>query len=334
MKIVVPMAGRGSRLRPHTLTVPKPLVKVAGKPIVERLVEDLARLCQEPLEEIAFVVGDFGAEVEAQLLGIAARLGAKGRICRQERPLGTAHAVLCAAEALDGPVIVAFADTLFKADFHIDPALDGMIWVQQVEDPSRFGVVKYDAEGFITDFVEKPQQFVSDRAIIGIYYFRDGAYLRQELQRLIDEQVVVKGEYQLTDALENMKQQGTRFAIGTVLEWLDCGNKDATVDSNRRYLGFLPADELISPEAQVVNSAIIPPVYLAPGARIENSVVGPYVSVGRNSTIRDSVVRDSIVQDDTVMSSALVEHSMVGSHAAYYGRAKDLSIGDYTVIKE
>lgn len=333
MKIIIPMAGRGSRLRPHTLTVPKPLVKVVGKPIVERLVEDLAQMCEEPIDEIAFIIGDFGEAVERQLMEIANRMGAKGRICYQDKPLGTAHAILCAGDSLEGNVIVAFADTLFKADFHIDKDKDGIIWVQQVEDPSRFGVVKYDENEVITDFIEKPQTFVSDRAIIGIYYFKDGAYLRSELQRLIDENIVVKGEYQLTDALENMKLAGNKFTIGTVNDWLDCGNKDATVDSNKRYLGFLKGQDLVDASAQVENSTIIPPVFIAAGAKIQNSVVGPYVSIGKNSQVSHAVITNSIIQEDAQVTGAYIENSMVGNHAQYQGRAQDLSIGDYTVVK-
>jgi glucose-1-phosphate thymidylyltransferase len=201
MKIIVPMAGRGSRLRPHTLTVPKPLVPVAGKPIVQRLVEDITKVCGEPVDEIAFIIGDFGDQVEKDLITVAEGLGAKGSIYHQEEALGTAHAILCAKDSLKGNVVVAFADTLFRADFTLDSSADGIIWVNQIDDPSAFGVVKLNQENVITDFVEKPVEFVSDLAIIGIYYFKDGAYLKDELQYLIDNDIKEKGEYQLTNAL-------------------------------------------------------------------------------------------------------------------------------------
>ena len=171
MKIIVPMAGRGSRLRPHTLTVPKPLVPIAGKPIVQRLVEDITKVCGEKVDEIAFIIGDFGTQVEKDLVAIAESLGAKGSIYHQEEALGTAHAILCAKDSLKGNVVVAFADTLFRADFTLDSSADGIIWVNQIDDPSAFGVVKLNTENVITDFVEKPKEFVSDLAIIGIYYF-------------------------------------------------------------------------------------------------------------------------------------------------------------------
>ena len=247
MNIVIPMAGRGSRLRPHTLTVPKPLVPVGGKPIVERLAEDIVAMSAEPVEEIAFVIGDFGAEVEAQLLAVAERLGAKGHICYQDEPLGTAHAILCGAACLTGPVVVAFADTLFRADFTIDPTADGVLFVKQVENPSAFGVVVTDEDGAITDYVEKPSEFVSDLAMIGIYAFRDGERLKRELQRLIDEDVIKGGEYQLPDALRNMTQAGLRFEPGTVTHWMDCGNKVATVDTNHRILELTAKNSKLRP---------------------------------------------------------------------------------------
>ena len=169
MKIIIPMAGMGKRMRPHTLTVPKPLIPVAGKPIVQHLMEDIISVCPEKVDEIAFVVGRFGSQVEKTLTDIAASLGAKGTIHYQDEPLGTAHAILCAHSSLKGKVVVAFADTLFKSNAKIDSEKDGAIWVKQIEDPRQFGVVKVNSENIITDFVEKPAQFVSDLAIIGIY---------------------------------------------------------------------------------------------------------------------------------------------------------------------
>src|SRR6476469_3094264 len=275
MKIIVPMAGMGKRMRPHTLTVPKPLIPIAGKPIVQRLVEDIAKVCGEPVDEVAFIIGRFGEAVEKSLVAIAESVGAKGTIVYQDEPLGTAHAILCAKESLSGPLVVAFADTLFKADFTLDSSVPGTIWVQKVEDPRPFGVVKLNEQGQITDFVEKPETFVSDLAIIGIYYFQDGEYLRDELQYLLDNDIKDKGEYQLTNALENMKNKGTTFVPGRVTEWLDCGNKDATVFTNQRYLEYIKDEpELVSPAATIVNSIIIPPVFIGEGAVINNSVIG------------------------------------------------------------
>lgn len=330
MKIIVPMAGRGSRLRPHTLTVPKPLIPIAGKPIVQRLVEDIVRVCGQKVDEIAFIIGDFGEETERHLIDVAEKLGAKGTIYYQDEPLGTAHAILCAKRSMNGPCVVAFADTLFRADFTLDAEAEGVIWVKQVADPSAFGVIKMDDEGVITDFVEKPKEFVSDLAIIGIYFFRDGELLRDELQYLIDNDITDKGEYQLTDALENMKAKGLKFVPGTVNEWMDCGNKDVTVDTNSRMLGFLKNEEaLISDDVVLENSKIVEPCYIGPGVTLRNSTVGPNVSVGRGTVIEDSTIQTTIIQEDSVISNMNLENSMIGNKAVLNGKFKSISLGDY-----
>ena len=335
MKIIVPMAGMGKRMRPHTLTVPKPLVPIAGKPIVQRLVEDIAKVCGEPVDEVAFIIGRFGAEVEKSLVKIAESVGAKGTIVYQDEPLGTAHAILCAKDSLTGPLVVAFADTLFKADFTLDSSVSGTIWVQQVADPKPFGVVKLDAQGRITDFVEKPQEFVSDLAIIGIYYFQDGEYLRSELQYLLDNDIKDKGEYQLTNALENMKNKGTVFVPGRVTEWLDCGNKDATVFTNQRYLEYLKerGENLVHESAKITNSVLIEPVYVGEGAIITDSVVGPHVSLGAHANVRDSRLSNSIVQQSASLLNVVITNSMVGNFASVTGTPDDLSLGDYNQLR-
>ena len=333
MRIIVPMAGMGKRMRPHTLTVPKPLVPIAGKPIVQRLVEDIAKVCGQKVDEVAFIIGNFGKEVEAQLIKIAESVGAKGSIYYQDKPLGTAHAILCAEPSLDGNLVVAFADTLFKADFTLDTTPDGTIWVQKVEDPRPFGVVTMDGNGVINKFVEKPETFVSDLAIIGIYYFKDGAYLKKELQYLIDNDIKDKGEYQLTNALDNMKNKGSKFKPGQVTEWLDCGNKDSTVQTNERYLEYIKGQDLVSKSAKIVNSVLIEPVYIGDDAEIVNSVVGPHVSIGKGTKVKDSIVKKSIVQEKSLIQNANINNSMVGSFASVEGTPMDLSVGDYNVIK-
>jgi glucose-1-phosphate thymidylyltransferase len=332
MKIIIPMAGMGKRMRPHTLTTPKPLIRIAGKPIVQRLAEDISRIAGGELEEIAFIVGDFGKEVEQHLLKIAADLGAAGKIYYQHEALGTAHAILCAGDSLDGKVVVAFADTLFRADFKLDEQKDGVIWVHRVEDPKSFGVIKAGSDKRITAFIEKPQQFISDLAIIGIYYFRDGAYLKQELQSLIDHDVRKGGEYQLTDALENMMKKGTAFTYDEVEEWLDCGNKNATVFTNRRILEFEPEDHLIHPSATLINTIVNKPCFLAENVRIENSIIGPYVSIGEGSCVMNSVINNSIIQSNSRIVNVNLNNSMIGNYVEYKGRPNEDSIGDYTCL--
>ena len=332
MKIIVPMAGRGSRLRPHTLTIPKPLIPVAGKPIVQRLVEDIVQVCGKEVDEIAFVIGDFGKEVENNLLNIAESLGAKGSIYYQDEPLGTAHAILCAQESLAGNCVVAFADTLFKADFKLDSSKDGIIWVSQIDDPSAFGVVKLNDENEITDFVEKPNTFVSDLAIIGIYYFNDGAYLKRELQYLLDNNIKDKGEFQLTNALENMKNKGTKFSPGKVVEWLDCGNKDATVYTNERVLAHNGNE--VSTSATIENSEIIEPCFIGENVVIQNAKIGPYVAIGSNTLVSDSVISKTIIQNDSRINNAKLHNSMIGNNCKFDGKKiqQEVSIGDFSEI--
>lgn len=330
MKIIVPMAGMGKRMRPHTLTTPKPLLPIAGKSIVQRLVEDIAKACTEKVDEIVFIVGHFGKETEDHLKKIASDLGAIGSIYYQEEALGTAHAILCAKETLTGKVVIAFADTLFKADFKMDDSQDGIIWVQKIEDPKAFGVVKINDKNVITDFVEKPEHFVSDLAIIGIYYIKDGANLRKELQYLIDNNIKDKGEYQLTSALENMKNKGIKFSPGKVIEWLDCGNKDSTVFTNQRILEFNKGGNLISKTHISVNSIIIEPCYIGENVQLINSVVGPYVSIGNNSVIEDSIIKNSIVQTHAKISFANIHNSMFGNYVDFKNSNSELSMGDYS----
>lgn len=331
MNIIVPMAGMGKRMRPHTLTTPKPLIPVAGKPIVQWLIEDIVKICGEGVNEVAFVIGRFGEEVEKNLLDIARQVGAKGKIYYQDEPLGTAHAILCAKESLEGNVSVVFADTLFKADFTLDRSKDAIIWVQQIEDPRQFGVVKVNPEGVITEFIEKPQEFVSDLAIIGIYYFKDGAYLREELQYLLDHDIKEKGEYQLTNAMENMKNKGYRFVPGKVEEWLDCGNKNSTVYTNQRMLEIKKDQvQLVHSSVKNNHSVIIPPCFIAEGVELNHSVVGPHVSLGKGTKVNHSVISNSIVQNHSVVNQSNITNSMLGNHVVYTGKAEDLSMGDYS----
>lgn len=335
MNLIIPMAGRGSRLRPHTLTVPKPMVPVAGKPIAQRLVEDLSSGQDQPFENIAFVLGDFGEEVEKKLLQVAEDLGSKGHIFYQNEPLGTAHAIDCARDYLEGPVIIAFGDTLFEANMDIDPDTDGIIWAKRVEDPSAYGVLELDDDGFISGFVEKPEEFVSDLAITGIYYLKEGEKLRDEIQYLLDNDIKEKGEYQLTNALENMKQKGAQFRAGIINEWLDLGNKSNFVYSNQRVLELKKdSEELISSSAKIDNSIVIPPCFIGENTRIVNSVVGPHVSIGENSSVDNSILQNTVIQNDSEIIRALLKDSMIGNQVSYTGKMKNLSIGDFSEVTD
>ena len=288
MKIIVPMAGRGSRLRPHSLTVPKPLIPIAGQPIVHRLVKDIVKVVKQPVDEIAFVLGDpafFGDEVVSSLKELANNLGAKASIYRQLEPLGTGHAIMCAKESLSGPAVIAYADTLIRADFDLDQEADSVIWVKQVDKPEAFGVVKLNDNDEIIELVEKPQEFVSDLAVIGIYYFKDVGVLKEELQHVLDNNIINGGEYQINDGIKGMMAKGKVFKTGQVDEWMDCGNKPVTIETNSRMLGFLKDDgdeQLVANTVKLDNSRITEPCFIGENVRLINASIGPNVSIGEN----------------------------------------------------
>ncbi|MCH9661586.1 MAG: nucleotidyltransferase family protein, partial [Bacteroidetes bacterium] len=300
MKIIVPMAGRGSRLRPHSLTVPKPLIPVAGQPIVHRLVSDIAQVLNQDIEEIAFILGDpawFGEDVVESLKELAIELGAKPSIYRQLDPKGTGHAIMCAEPSLEGPAVIAYADTLIRADFELDANADAVIWTKRVENPQAYGVVNLNENHEIVELVEKPTEFVSDQAVIGIYYFKEVGALKQELQYVLDNDIINGGEYQINDGIKRMMSDGKIFKTGTVDEWMDCGNKEVTVETNARMLGFLAAanEKLMAASVVNENSTIIEPCSIAEGVILRNSTVGPYVSIGKDTIIEDSTVTNSII---------------------------------------
>ena len=339
MKIIVPMAGRGSRLRPHSLTVPKPLIPVAGQPIVHRLVKDIAKVLKQPITEVAFVLGDpawFGDDVVDSLTDLATSLGAKSSIYRQDQPLGTGHAIMCAKDSLSGPAVIAYADTLIRADFNLDPEADSVIWVKQVDQPEAYGVVKLNDKKEIVELVEKPQQFVSDLAVIGIYYFKEVSQLKDQLQKVLDNNIINGGEYQINDGIKGMMADGKVFKTGEVSEWMDCGNKTITLDTNQRMLGFLQADgeeQLVSDSVKNENSTIIEPCYIGENVVLKNTTVGPFVSIGNNCVIENSTVKNSLIQNHTSIKNANLDEAMIGNHVKYDGKFTKISIGDYSVLE-
>ena len=339
MKIIVPMAGRGSRLRPHSLTVPKPLIPVAGQPIVHRLVKDIAKVLKQPIEEIAFVLGDpafFGDDVVESLTKLAEGLGAKASIYRQDQPLGTGHAIMSAKPSLSGPAVIAYADTLIRAEFDLDPAADSVIWTKRVANPEAYGVVKLDSDHNIVELVEKPENFVSDQAVIGIYYFKDVSVLKEKLQEVLDENIMNGGEYQINDGIKRMMEDGRVFKTGTVDEWMDCGNKAVTLETNARMLGFLKADneeQLIDASVVLDNSTVIEPCFIGKGTVLRNTTVGPHVSIGKDCIVENSTVKNSLIQNQTTIKNANLDEAMIGNHVKYNGEFTRISIGDYTQME-
>lgn len=333
------MAGRGSRLRPHSLTVPKPLIPVAGQPIVHRLVKDIAKVLKQPIDEIAFVLGDpawFGDEVVSSLKDLAKSLGAKASIYRQDKPLGTGHAIMCAEPSLSGPAVIAYADTLIRAEFDLDPEADSVIWTKQVDNPEAYGVVKLNENDEIVELVEKPETFVSDQAVIGIYYFKDVAVLKGKLQEILDENVMNGGEYQINDGIKRMMAEGKIFKTGTVDEWMDCGNKAITIETNQRMLGFLKADgeeQLVASSAKLENANIIEPCFVGENVVLKNTTIGPFVSVGNGTVIENSTIENSLIQTNTEIKNAKLNNAMIGNNVTYNGEFTSISIGDYSVLE-
>ena len=333
------MAGRGSRLRPHTLTVPKPLIPVAGQAIVHRLVKDIAEVVSEPIDEVAFILGDpafFGEEVVESLTKLAEGLGAKASIYRQNEPLGTGHAIMCAKESLSGPAVIAYADTLIQADFQLDPEADAVIWVKQVDAPEAYGVVKLNDNNEIIKLVEKPSVFVSNQAVIGIYYFKDVSELKEELQFVLDNEIINGGEYQINDGIIGMMSKGKIFKTGEVDQWMDCGNKKVTIQTNQQVLinEQKKGVNTVHDSVKLNNSIIVPPCFIGENVILTNSVIGPHVSLGKDSTIENAVISNSIIQHDVQLNNVVIKDSMIGSKSNYQGLARVLSLGDYSDVNE
>jgi len=325
MKLIIPMAGRGTRVRPHSHTTPKPLLPVAGTMIIERIVETFARTLDRKIEEIVFILGpDFGRDIREALTEMSARHDAKATFGVQETALGTAHAVACAGDSLEGEVIIVFADTLFDTAEAVSvEGADSVIWLKEVEDPSRFGVAVHEGD-VIKGFVEKPSEPISNLAIIGVYYFKEGRELMKEIQYLIDNDITGHGrEYQLTDALDRLIKNGKLFKIATVDEWLDCGTLPAWLDTTTQVL-----EKENHRFHSYEDTTIHPPVYIGEGVEIAGSTIGPHVSIEDGASIRDSVVRTSIVQEGAVVVSSTLDKSTVGARAEVVHMTGEVHVGD------
>ena len=325
------MAGRGTRVRPHSHVTPKPLLRVKGRTIVERIVDTFARVLPEPPDEGVFVLGpDFGAEIRDQLTAICTERGMEVNFAVQKQALGTAHAVGCAREHLQGEGIVVFADTLFGIEDDVDLGdADVVVWVKHVDDPSRFGVAVRDGET-VTRLVEKPDEPISNEAIIGIYYVRELSDLQTEIDDLIENEVRGKGdEFQLTDAFDRRLQKGDVFTTASVDAWMDCGTIPALLETTGRVLERESEDLR---HGAITDSVIHEPVYVGPGATVEGSVVGPHVSIEAGATVTDAVVRNTIVFQEGTVENAVLADSIVGRHAVAQALTGTVNIGDHSAV--
>lgn len=325
------MAGRGTRVRPHSHTTPKPLLPVAGTMIIERIVETFARTLDRTIDEIVYILGpDFGREIKETLKQMSERHNAKATFRVQDRALGTAHAVSCADEDLSGEVIIVFADTIFdsKEKVTVDDA-DSVIWLKEVDDPSRFGVAVHNGDT-ITDFVEKPSEPISNLAIIGVYYFKKGEDLKKEIRYLLENDVTGHGnEYQLTDALDRLLKDGKVFKKATVDEWLDCGTLPAWLDTTTEILA-----KENHPYENYPDTTIKPPVFIGEDVEITGSTIGPNVSIESGSVIRNSEITNSIIQNHATISGCKLHGSTVGNHAELDGTTGEIHVGDHSILKQ
>ncbi|NPA92536.1 MAG: NTP transferase domain-containing protein [Chloroflexi bacterium] len=328
MTVVIPMAGLGTRLRPHTWSKPKPLVSVAGKAVLGHVLDMFGALPAEQLE-LVFIVGYLGEQVTAYLDEHYPHL--KAHFVEQKERKGQSHALYLARDYLEGPVLMIFVDTIMEADFGFlqNPPDEGIAWVKPVEDPRRFGVVVTDENGYVQRIIEKPDDDRYNLAVVGCYYFPEGRDLAAAVEEQIHHDIQTKGEYYLADAINIMLQKGLKMRTQEVGTWLDAGTPEALLATNR-YLLENGRDN--TAEALRPGITLVPPVYIHPEATVEASVIGPYVSIGKGCRVSHAVLRDTILDDDAEVEHIALETSLIGRHAQVHGRPFHLNLGDNTQI--
>jgi glucose-1-phosphate thymidylyltransferase len=325
MKVIIPLAGFGTRLRPHTYTKPKPMINVAGKPVLGHILDKLKDL---KVDEIVFIVGYLGDQVKDY---VTKNYKFKAQYVEQKELLGQAHAIYLAKELVEGPTLILFVDTLFEANLNIlqKETTDGVIYVKEVEDPRRFGVTLVNEKGHITRLIEKPDSMKDNLAVIGLYYIKEIQRLMAAIKTLMDKNIQTKGEFYLADALQLMIDEGAVLRPEPVEVWLDCGKPETVLETNR-YLLKHNMDN--SDEVSSIASIIVPPVHIHPTVKIKNSIVGPYVTIAANCEIEDSILRDSIVDEETYIKDAMLRKSLIGREVDLIGRYRQLNLGDSAYI--
>jgi glucose-1-phosphate thymidylyltransferase len=328
MKIVIPMAGYGTRLRPHTWSKPKPLVSVAGKPVLGHVLDMFESL--PAIDEVIFIVGYLGDQVEAYVSQAYPRLNA--RYVEQREMLGQSHAIWLAREGLSGPMLMVFVDTLIETDLSQlgQEQAQAVAWVKEVDDPRRFGVAEVGSDGLVRRLVEKPQDLSNNLAVVGFYYFEEAQRLIEAIKQQIESGDKLKGEFFLADAINYMIDDGLQMRVETVEVWKDCGKPDALLETNRYLLdNQRDNSELAADRPGVV---IVPPVYIDPSAQIEHAVIGPYVSIGSDCQIRRSILRDTVVDAESTILDSMLTGSLIGRQAHVNGRDRILNVGDSSEV--
>ena len=321
MKVIIPVAGIGTRLRPHTHSTPKPLLEVAGKPVLSHVLDPTLALNPE---EVIFVVGYKGEDIESF---VKANYSFTSRFVYQDKLLGLGYALdLALAEVGDNPVLIVLGDTIIESDLgKLVEAGDNVLGLMQVGDPSRFGIAEIK-DGVVVKLEEKPEHPKSNLALIGLYYFRSPNRLKWALEEIIRSGKTTKGEIQLTDALELMISEGVRFHTYEVQGWYDCGKKETLLDSNSRLL------EKGEQPAPIEGSLLIPPVYISADATVTNSIIGPNVSISSGTTVENSIIRNSIVGSQTTIANVVLDDSLIGNKVNINGESRKLNIGDSSEI--
>ena len=331
MKLIIPMAGRGTRVRPHSHVTPKPLLSVKGKTLVERIIDTFIRVLPIRPDAGVFILGpDFGDEIRVQLKEICDERDMEAHFRVQSKPLGTAHAVFAAEDQLEGEGIVVFADTLFDMESKVVlEGADVVAWVKFVEDPSRFGVAVREGDR-IVELVEKPKKLISNEALIGIYYIRELSNLRKEIEWMIKhDKRGPTGEYYLTDAFDQMLKKKLVFKTASVSEWLDCGTIEALMETTKIILAKEVND---SRHGRIVNSLIQNPVYIGPGAKVTNAVIGPYVSIEEGAEVTGSILKDTIVFANARVENAILTNSLIGQFAQVNELPRHMNVGDHAIL--
>jgi glucose-1-phosphate thymidylyltransferase len=335
MKIFIPMAGKGTRLRPFTLSTPKPLLEIIDKPIVEHLIDQITSTLSSKIEEIVYILGDeayFDSSVVDSLALISKKYNAKTKIYRQLDKLGTGHAIMCAEDSLTGPAIIAYADTMIQGKIEIDLNADGMIWVKKVENPSSYGVVNLDKESNIIELIEKPKDFISDLAVVGIYYFKESSFLRDELKSHLKEKLEPGREYLLNHGIEKMIEKNKIFKSQEIETWMDCGTPQLLLESAKIIMKSKQKDSNENNLSQEGTVIINHPVFIGKNVYVKDSTLGPNVSIGDNCVISDSIIQSSLVYNDSNISNANIKNSILGSNCNYDGSHKEIFLGDYSQI--
>jgi len=327
MKVVIPLAGFGTRLRPHTYTKPKPLVNVAGKPVLGHILDKLLEL---KVEEVIFIVGYLGEQIEDY---VQAHYSFDAGYVEQKEMLGQAHAISLARDRLPGAALIIFVDTIFETDLsHLDEVdADGVVYVKEVEDPRRFGVAVVE-RGRIIRLIEKPTSMQHNLAVVGLYYIRDAPWLMEAIDQLMQRGITTHGEYYLADALQLMINDGARLIARPVEVWKDCGKPETVLEANRYLLAQGHGNSEKVRKMVTEGSLLIPPVHIDPTARIIHSIVGPYVTIAPRCEVRDSVIRDSIIDEGAHIADTMLEQSLIGKEALVKGRYQKLNVGDSSSV--